>query len=158
MRKKHGSFLSSSLGGSGHNVNSTATTSSNIQLLHVKASSENTTPEHSITEAVVHSSVVHESDATPKVELSNQEEKQDESTFSDMHEAKDDNDEKDMMENKQIKRLHSEMHHKDASATLEKTTSLPNLADNQKEAEDDEVKVDVGYMYDLAFQRQNSSK
>ena len=51
------------------------------------------------------------------------------------------------------RRLYSEVYQKETVAPLEKTSSLPRLGSSQK---DEEMKVDIGYMYKLAFQRQNT--
>ena len=159
MRKKHGSFLSSSQTGSGH-INSTTTSVTNVQLLHIQTSSGNTTPDHSVTDVVVHSSETHQSDTHPsdtqlKDNLDKKEKRED------VHGEACSNDDKNTENASQppshIIRLHSELHRKEGVALTERTASLPNLADNQKEEDDEEVKVDVGYMYDLAFKRQESS-
>ena len=157
MRKKHGSFLSSSQTGSGHNINSTATTSSNIQLLHIKSSSANTTPDHSITDVVIHTSDVHDSETPPRSEISDQKKVIDE-TGQSLCNSKESNGDTRLGDEKgnHPRRLYSEVLQKEAVTSLEKTMSLPNLDGKQKEKGDEDMTVNIGYMYDLAFQRQTS--
>jgi len=155
-RKKHGSFLSSSQTGSSQHINSTVTTTSNIQLLQIKSGSVNTTPDNSVTDVVIHTSGVHESVAPPKEEISCQDQKgYDAEPSVSSRTDTDDGTNLSVTKSNHKTRLHSEVQHKETVAPLERRTSLPSLNDSHKEKEE-EMKVDIGYMYDLAFQRQNN--
>ena len=138
MRTKQGSFLSSS----GHIA--TSTTTSNVQLVHIKRGSTDTTPEHSVTDVVVHTN-------NHRIESQDREEN------SGRHLTVTEDENSDGCEIKPMHRMHSEIHARKPKYLEEKTISMPDLAHKLTTVEDEEVKVDVGFMYDLAFQRQNSN-
>ena len=110
-----------------------------------------------MTDVVIHTSGVHESVAPPKEDISIQDQKGYDAEPS-ISSRKDNNDGAKLgvtKSNHKI-RLHSEVQHKEIAVPLERRTSLPSLNDSHKDKEEEEMKVDIGYMYDLAFQRQNN--
>ena len=130
-------------------------------MSRIKSGSVISTPDPSVsTDAVViHVSGNHEPESIPEKEQevnahgSNSENSKDNSSDDLFRKCHSD---ASAFKKPQMQRLHSEMGAKNQTGLQEKTSSLPNLFDAENHDESEDVKVDIGYMYDLAFQRQKS--